>query len=217
MPKQLLFIVSFLFIGSTYAQSLNDSLVYQLDSIRSADQEYRAQLAEIQTRFAKDTSELKQQLQIVFNKMHKADSLNLVAIEKILIQFGWPEPAVIGDEGCSTIFLVIQHADLPAQQKYLPLVHEAVKQKKLKSSSLALLEDRVALKEGRKQLYGTQLSWDIKTNTYTMQPIDDPDNVDKRRADVGLPPLAIYLEGFDLTWDLIQYKKDAGAPIKRKK
>ena len=36
----------------------------------------------------------------------------------------------------------------------------------------------------------------------------DPDNVDKRRAEVGLPPIAEYIKNWDMKWDLEQYKKD---------
>ncbi len=114
---------------------------------------------------------------------------------------------VIGNQGNSTLFLVIQHADLKTQEKYLPMMREAVKNGKAYGSSLALLEDRIEIRNGRKQIYGSQIGMDDK-NTYYVAPLIDPDNVDKRRAEVGLPPLSDYVKNWNMIWDVEQYKKD---------
>jgi hypothetical protein len=39
-------------------------------------------------------------------------------------------------------------------------------------------------------------------------PLDDPENVDQRRAAVGLQPLADYISHWNLTWDVEAYKKE---------
>ena len=54
---------------------------------------------------------------------------------------------------------------------------------------VAYLTDRVLLAEGKKQVYGTQVGEDYKPRS-----LEDEENVDKRKAAVGLPPLAEYLE-----------------------
>ena len=56
--------------------------------------------------------------------------------------------------------------------------------------NLALLTDRVLLAEGKKQLYGTQFTF--VNGKLKPHPIQDEANVDKRRAEAGLPPLAEY-------------------------
>ncbi|BAV06965.1 DUF6624 domain-containing protein [Filimonas lacunae] len=71
---------------------------------------------------------------------------------------------------------------------------------------LALLEDRINIQEGRSQTYDSQLSWNFKTNTYQLLPIIDPDNLDKRRATMGLNPYASYLQAFGITWNLKSIK-----------
>jgi hypothetical protein len=38
--------------------------------------------------------------------------------------------------------------------------------------------------------------------------LEDPDNVDKKRASVGLEPLAEYASNWGIVWDVEQYKKD---------
>ena len=87
-------------------------------------------------------------------------------------------------------------------------MREAVKNGKAKASALALLEDRVALQQGRMQNYGSQVLWSPTKNKYFILPLDDPDNVDKRRTAVGLQSLAEYVSAWNIRWDVEQYKKD---------
>jgi hypothetical protein len=84
----------------------------------------------------------------------------------------------------------------------------AAKNKKLKNTSLALLEDRIAMLQGRKQIYGSQVAWNMQTNKYTIMPMIDPDHVDARRADIGMVSYATYLIEMGVVWDVEQYKKD---------
>jgi hypothetical protein len=182
----------------------NETLISQLASIYHNDQVYRGLLRDIQNKYGGESKEMKD----LFKKMFAADSLNLIKVEEILEEYCWLGTDVVGHEGNSTLFLVIQHAPQAAQEKYLPVMREAVAKGNAEAKSLALLEDRVALKQGRRQLYGSQISWDMKTNEYYVLPLDDPDNVDKRRAAMGLGPLADYVRHFRMTWDVEQYKKD---------
>lgn len=74
--------------------------------------------------------------------------------------------------------------------------------------NLAYLEDRVALREGRKQIYGSQAAKNKKTNKMYISPMIDPDNVDKRRAEVGLGTIAEYATKLNIVWNLEEYKKE---------
>ena len=87
-------------------------------------------------------------------------------------------------------------------------MREAVEKKQAMAGNLALLEDRVALREGRKQIYGSQVGTDTVTHKNFLLPLEDPDNVDARRAKVGLGPLADYLKSFDMEWNVEEYKKE---------
>jgi hypothetical protein len=71
---------------------------------------------------------------------------------------------------------------------------------------LALLEDRVALRTGHKQIYGSQITSNAAGEN-VVDALDDPENVDKRRAEVGLGPLADYVRRWNITWDPIAYQK----------
>jgi hypothetical protein len=63
------------------------------------------------------------------------------------------------------------------------------------------------LRQGRRQIYGTQLAFDEATGESYLEPLEDPDNVDKRRAEAGLEPLQDYLSGVGMRWDPEEYKK----------
>jgi hypothetical protein len=184
--------------------NLNKPLIAALDSIYTEDQKYRLQIDEIQKKYGWESNEMIAHWKIINEK----DSINLIKIKLILDKYGWLGIDVIGEQGNSTLFLVIQHADLATQEKYLPMMREAVKNGNAAGSSLALLEDRVALGQGKKQIYGSQIGRDNDTKLYYVLPLEDPDNVDKRRAEVGLQPLAGYVNRWQIKWDVQQYKKD---------
>lgn len=184
--------------------NLDKNLVAKLDSIYADDQNFRLQIKDIEAKYGWDSKELKDHWKMGSEK----DSINLIKVRDILDTRGWLGADVVGEQGNTTLFLVIQHSDIKTEELYLPMMREAVKKGNAKASSLALLEDRVALRQGRKQIYGSQINRDNKTQYYYVSPLEDPDNVDKRRAEVGLQPLADYLLNWNLTWDVEQYKKD---------
>jgi hypothetical protein len=184
--------------------NLNKPLVAILDTIMVSDQKYRLEFSKLNEKYGWNSKEVKSLMKI----MAEQDAANKLIVTAILDQYGWLGKEEIGEEGNSTLFLVIQHADHTTQLKYLPMMREAVKNGKAESSGLALLEDRVALGQQKRQIYGSQVEQDPITQAYIVSPLEDPDNVDKRRAEVGLEPLSTYLSYFKIKWDVEQYKKD---------
>lgn len=183
-------------------KDLDKPLVAILDSIYTEDQTYRHQIDKVEEKFGRDSEEMKVHWKLINEK----DSINLIKVKKILDERGWLGAEMIGRQGNSTLFLVIQHSDLETQLKYLPMMREAVKEGNANASSLALLEDRVALRQGRRQIYGSQIGRDQETGEYYVSPLIDPGNVDKRRAEVGLGTLANYVNYWGMTWDIEKHK-----------
>lgn len=130
------------------------------------------------------------------------DSANQQKVKHILDTRGWLGPDVVGGKGSLTLFLVIQHADSATQQKYLPLLRQAVQEGKAQPSHFALMEDRTRVRRGEKQLYGSQLKTDPATGKYILEPIEDEPNVNKRRAAIGMEPLEQYLKRFGVEYTL---------------
>jgi hypothetical protein len=181
---------------------LNKPLVTVLDAIFTKDQANRQRIDGIEKRYGNESKEMRD----LWTTINHDDSLNLIAVTALIDKYGWPGADVAGQQGNETVFLVIQHGDLKTQQKYLPVMREAVKQHSAEASSLALLEDRVALREGRKQIYGSQIHGGPNGDKW-ISPLEDPDNVDKRRKEVGLEPLADYVRQWNIKWDVAEYKK----------
>ncbi len=187
-------------IESKYDKPLQTELL----AIRDEDQKYRMQLNETQNKFGKDSKEIKDLWKIITQK----DSINISKVEKILDEKGWIGKDKVGADANSALFLVIQHNTLEIQKKYLPMMKEAVSKGDANASSLALLIDRIEIREGRKQVYGSQIGTNPLTKTQYIFPLIDPDNVDKRRTEVGLGTLADYVKNWNITWNIEQYKKD---------
>jgi hypothetical protein len=185
-----------------------------LDSIHNEDQNYRIQIDYIENKYGRKSKAMDSLWRIIRDK----DSSNLITVAKIIDKYGWLGADEVGQKANSTLFLVIQHSDQRTQEKYLPVMREAVKNGKAYPGSLALLEDRVGLGQGKKQVYGSQVGRDPETGAYYVLPLEDPDNVNKRRSEMGLPALEKYLEHWQIKWDSEQYKKDLPAiEAKRKR
>jgi hypothetical protein len=191
--------------ASEHKKKLDTALVTQLRVVRRLDQEERLQLDELR-KLTFSEANTKQEVELR-SSIRKHDSINLSTVQSIIDLFGWLGPEKIGEQGSQTLFLVIQHADLKTQLKYLPVLREAVEKGNALPRELAFLEDRVALRQNKKQIYGSQL-WTNRTlgRTFT-QPVIDPDNLDKRRASVWLEPMNEYLKPFKEIWDPIEYKR----------
>ena len=181
----------------------NKPLVAILDTVFDEDQKYRLQMDEIEQKYGWESNEIIAHWRLINRK----DSINLIKIKKILDEKGWLGADIIGKQGNSTLFLVIQHADPGTQRKYLPLMREAVQKGNASPSSLALLEDRVALGQGKRQIYGSQVGRDQESGEYYVLPLEDPNNVDKRRATVGLGTLQDYIANWGMTWNGEEYIK----------
>lgn len=117
-----------------------------------------------------------------------------VAFVKSLISRGrWPLRSRDGEAATHDAFLIVQHADDdPGFQKHvLDLLGPVVARGEFPGNTYAALFDRVALAEGRPQRYGTQFE-SGEGQCMTTSPIENPEDVDRRRAEVGLKPLAEY-------------------------
>jgi len=182
---------------------LDKQLVAELEHIFQEDQKSRAQLFSADRKVDPNSPEGKQLVQA----MKTADSINLSKVTALLDKYGWLGPDVVGQKGATTLFLVIQHAPLEVQLRYLPLMQEAVKNRKAAGANLALLEDRVNLGTGKRQVYGTQVGPGVD-GTYVVLPLEDPERVDERRQSVGLGPISDYLKRFNIEWDVKAYLKN---------
>ncbi|MCC7246970.1 MAG: hypothetical protein IT269_14900 [Saprospiraceae bacterium] len=174
--------------------ALRDTLL----AIKLKDQEHRSLLDSINACCGRQSKEARE----CWTKIRQSDRENLPKITQILDRHGWLGPEDVGEEGSMTFFLVLQHSELPIQEKYLPLLRQAVENGQARGSELALMEDRILLQQGKKQLYGTQIRIQNEgQGKASIYPIENPRQVDERRRSLGLEPMAEYVSIWKLTWN----------------
>lgn len=198
-----LIMVSLLFGQTQNKTGFNKTLMAQLDTIHQEDQKYRIRLDELLKKSRTESENM--ELITLIELMDEKDSLNLIKVEKILNEYGWLGANVIGKQGNKTLFLVIQHSDLETQLRYLPIMREAVKNGNAKGKDFALLEDRIAVKQGKRQIYGSQIK--IDGDEFYVYPLIEPEKVNERRSKVGLEPIEDYIKSVGITWDVEKHKE----------
>jgi len=185
MMRKTFFLIFFLICGERIlAQTAIDtaSIKSELSAILERDQK---------TRTGSDSA----------NFMRYIDSCNLAQVEKIIEKYGWLGRSVIGAGGNSTLFFVIQHADLATQLKYFPLLEKSVAEGESRPSNLALMQDRILVRQEKKQIYGSQVVLN-KTGGKEFYPIEDEKNVNIRREKMGMQPLEEYAKLFGIEYTL---------------
>lgn len=173
-----------------------------LDSIYQEDQTSRYKFLDAVEHKEKSTI-----IDSLRNIMVQKDKQNLSKVKSIIRQYGWLGPQKVGINASQALFLVIQHADLASQKQYLPIIKTANKNGEILSSNLAILEDRINIREGKSQLYGSQTFIDNKTGLTYIYPIADPDHLEERRKSIGLIPMRDYAKELHIEWQLEAYKK----------
>jgi hypothetical protein len=180
----------------------NRALQNELLRMKAQDQEYRGQMqAEIMKMSSLGTTQQSKELIAIVKKQDEIDKRNMIRLEEIVRQYGWPGRSLVGEEGANAGFLVLQHADLSFQKKYFPLIKEGASTGEVRRADAAMLEDRILMREGKKQIYGSAVQSGPETGgKLVLHPIEDEEHVDERRAAVGLRPLAEYLKEFGLEY-----------------
>lgn len=160
-----------------------------------------------------DTTAVKAELKAIFDRDQKTrtgadsaefvgyiDSCNQVQVKALIAKYGWLGKSVIGNYN-QVLFLVIQHADLETQEKYFPMLQESVDKGESSKTDAAMLQDRILMRQGKKQIYGSQVVFN-KTGEQEFYPIEDEKNVNLRRAKVGLQPIEEYAKYFGIDYKL---------------
>jgi hypothetical protein len=129
-------------------------------------------------------------------EMGKVDAANTERLIEIVKKHGWVDATRFGARAAGEAFLLVQHsAHLPLMMAALPKIEEDVKAGRLDPQGYALLHDRMQVMLGRKQRYGTQIGSDNEGRMIVLA-TEDPQNVEKRRKEIGLFPLKTYLSFF---------------------
>jgi hypothetical protein len=121
-----------------------------------------------------------------------ADSHKLIT--EYLEKFEYPTVAKYGRKFSFACWVLVQHCpeDTKLQNYYLKMMQDANEEES--NDNMALLTDRILMYEGKPQLYGTQFTSDENGKT-VLYKVADPENLEKRRAALGLVSHEEYLNG----------------------
>jgi hypothetical protein len=179
-------------------EGINLELMDELEYIRNTDQAQRQEMGNFEWGTPSMDS--------LWKIQSYSDSINTIKICEIIDEYGYPGKSLVGGGQMGTAFLVIQHADLEVQERYLPIIKEAANNGEVRWSSLALLIDRVNLRKGSKQIYGSQIAR-TEDGEHYVSPIEEPYKVDSLRASVGLGKLNDYTQNWNFDWDVERHIK----------
>ena len=154
----------------------------ELASMRVADQSLRAYVMEnsISPRLG--------------NASVLIDRTNTRRMKGLLRRCGWPVASRYGSAASSDAWLLIQHADHDRafQRHALSLLERAVRAGEARGGDLAYLSDRLAVADGKPQLYGTQFSG-VENCKLVLAKFDSREAVNARRQAIpGMPTLEEY-------------------------
>jgi hypothetical protein len=156
-----------------------DSLRIVLEKMYDEDQEIRRILIDS---IGLDSPESMKYI----NQMANIDSRNKSKIESILIKYGWIEKSKIGVKASEAIFYTVQHTDLEFLDKYFPEFKRLADQGEADPKLCAMMQDRLLMWKGKKQIYGTQANNTLRQDKkYTIWPIENPATVNELRKRIG--------------------------------
>lgn len=163
-------------------------MIAQLDSIYENHRRFLLLSDSIQ-KYGNNSTELKNLGKAKF----ASDKVNLEKVTKILDRYGWLGSDAFGKNGEIAVFMMIFTSNKPTLEKYWPMINEAASKGKISTMEFAQLQDKYEKVNQRPQIYGTIIQRN-EDGTYALYPVLDEKNINKRRAEVGLPPIEDYLK-----------------------
>ena len=180
---------------SNYPNITNPALSIELWNIYIADQLYRSYSEYAEPIPPSGTKEY-YTFQESQNKLRETRTKRVIQIIK---NMGWPIYSQVGSISGDAVFYVLQHDRTKHMEKYIPLLKVAAMKGEASKENYAMMFDRIQLNNGNKQSYGTQLTF--LGSKMVFFPVDDPENINKRRAEMDLEPIETYAERIRVEYD----------------
>lgn len=173
--------------------TLNTELKQRIYTAYTLDQTERESLRKY---FNNELDTTQFRFQEIKRRVLAADSINFFELRSILDTYGFPGYNLVGEDYSNSFWNLVQHQDdrVEFQKEALQKMKIEVDRKNASAIYYAYLTDRVKVNAGEEQVYGTQMVLNADSTSYEPQPVTDRINLDKRRNEVGLPPIGEYIE-----------------------
>jgi hypothetical protein len=170
-----------------------DPLVQELLARFTKDQAVRTIFSELKWSDGLTSVQANNWILAVNTRMEAIDCANTSWLKAQLAKIGWFTISKYGADADSAAWHLVQHADRePTFQREMLIKLQALPAGQTNGKRLGYLFDRVAHSQGRPQRYGTQ--GQCKDGQWTPFDSEDPPNLDRRRASLGMEPIAEHMK-----------------------
>ncbi|MFT8737371.1 MAG: DUF6624 domain-containing protein [Zymomonas mobilis] len=122
---------------------------------------------------------------IDWKEVEETDRKNTRDFKKMIDKEGLFALSQVGGDAVAAEFHLIQRShDIPFQRSALDMMRHMLARQDFPGDYVAILEDQLLARDGKPQIYGTQVKKDG-----SLYPVIDKDQLDARRASHGLAPL----------------------------
>jgi hypothetical protein len=123
--------------------------------------------------------------QAIWEEIDARDLENQMRLKELMPENGWFTISAYGEEGALSAFVIVQHAinDPGLQDRALAAMEPLLGSDEIDGRAYATLYDRVAMRDGEYQRYGSQMI--CMDNEWVLYPLEDPDGADERRRQAG--------------------------------
>ena len=127
----------------------------------------------------------------MIQKLPATDARLTLELKQIIKEKGWPTIALVGIDASNAATLILTHTtDHAWQRQLLPQLQALADADKIDPSPLALVIDKELVAEGKLQRYGSQFKF--INGEMAMYAVEDPTELDQRRAKALLSPMDVY-------------------------
>jgi hypothetical protein len=175
----------------TALPDLDFNLKRSLDSIAKLDQMYRELMyTEAGEKRITKAAEmgldptLDYSVDGMWSRQMAIDKSNMALVSGLFDSLGYPGKSVVGEGTAKAAWYVLQH-NPERIPDYIDLIRKAGSEGELPLRLVAMMEDRYLTNQNMPQLYGTQgMTYDDARGSF-IWPVQDPENVNQRRREVG--------------------------------
>lgn len=130
----------------------------------------------------------------------EVDKRNIARVRDIIGRYGFPDAAMVGRQGVSLMLILADHIedDDALMGHVLELSRPLLDKGELSHALYATVTDRHLVLQHKPQIYGSQT--ELKQGHSVPLPLIDPDQLDARRAAMGMEPEADYLKENDAAY-----------------
>lgn len=122
-----------------------------------------------------------------YHAWHEFDLAATAWLKLQIAARGWPDQ--VGGDGAAAAWLIAQHSpDLEFQKLCLELLRD-LPDSNVNAQYIAYLHDRICIRQGKAQRYGTQLRPRVSGDGLELFPLEDASSVNVDRTRIGLEPL----------------------------